>query len=59
MLCLYIRLLHLFRCTSVPSRSGVRSGISSRSSNSFHNFQGHIMLILYNAVKGVLRLFVL
>nr|DAJ51677.1 MAG TPA: hypothetical protein [Bacteriophage sp.] len=57
MLCLYTRLLRLFRCTSVPSCGGVRSGISSRTGDSFHNLQGHIIPILYNAVKDVLRLF--
>ena len=54
MLCLYIR---LFRCTSVPSQGGVRSGISSRTGDSFHNLQGHIIPILYNAFKSVVRLF--
>ena len=47
----------LFRCTSVPSRGGVRFGISSRAGDSFHDLQGHIIPILYNVVKGVLRLF--
>ena len=44
-------------CTSVPSRGGMRSGISSRTGDSFHNLQGHIIPILYNAFKSVLRLF--
>ncbi len=46
-----------FRCTSVPSWGGVRSGGFSRTGDSFHNLQGHIIPILYNAVKDVLRLF--
>lgn len=52
---LIYKALRLFRCTSVPSWGGVRSGISSRSGDSFHNLQGHIIPILYSAVKGVLR----
>ena len=34
-----------------------RSGGFSRTGDSFRNLQGHIIPILYNAVKGVLRLF--
>ena len=35
----------------------MRFGGFSRTGDSFHNLQGHIMPILYNVVKGVLRLF--
>ena len=41
----------------VPSRGGVRSGGFFRTGDSFHSLQGHIIPILYNVVKGVLRLF--
>lgn len=36
---------------------GVRSGESAKTGDSFHDLQGHIIPILCNAVKGVLRLF--
>lgn len=52
MLCLYIR---LFRCTSVPSWGGVYFGGFFKAGDNFHNLQGHIIPILYNAVKDVLR----
>lgn len=55
MLCLCIRLFAPFRRTSVPSCGGVRSVEFSRTGDSFHNLQRHIIPILYNAVKGVLR----
>ena len=44
-----------FKCTSVPSWGGVRSGAFSRSGDSFHDLQGHIIPILCGTVKGVLR----
>lgn len=59
MLWLYIRLLRLFRCVSVPSWGGVRSGISSRAGDSFQQLNRYIIPILYNAFKSVLRLVLL
>ena len=47
----------LFRCTSLPSWGGVRSGESAKTGDSFHSLQGHIIPILHNAFKSVLRLF--
>ena len=48
-----------FRCTSVPSWGGVYFGGFFKTGDSFHNLQGHIIPILYNAVKGFLRQFYL
>ena len=47
-----------FRCTSVPSRGDVRSGVS-RAGDSFQQLNRHIIPILYNAFKSVLRLVLL
>ena len=53
----FIIIYKAFRCTSVPSRGGVCSGESAKTGDSFHSLQEHIIPILYNVVKGVLRLF--
>lgn len=49
--------IYLYAFLCVPNWGGVRSGGFSRTGDSFHNLQGHIIPILCNAAKGVLRLF--
>jgi hypothetical protein len=56
MLCLYIRLLRFLGVQVYPV-GAAHSGGFSRTGDSFHNLQGHIIPILCNAAKGVLRLF--
>nr|DAJ78264.1 MAG TPA: hypothetical protein [Bacteriophage sp.] len=53
MLCLYIRLLHPLRCTSVPNRGGVRSGSSPELATAFNNSTG----ILYPFYTTLLKVF--